>query len=38
MSVILENTKIIKMVESNASGMFIFYNKVLVENSVDDNV
>ena len=27
-----------KMVERNASGMFIFYNKVLVENSVNDNV
>ena len=26
------------MVERNASGMFIFYNKVLVENSVNDNV
>ena len=27
-----------KMVERNAFGMFIFYNKVLVENSVNDNV
>ena len=26
------------MVERNASGMFIFYNKVLVENSVNANV
>ena len=26
------------MMEINASGMFIFYKKVLVQNSVNDNV
>ena len=26
------------MVERNASGMFIFYNELLVPNSVNDNV
>ena len=33
-----EHISSIIMMERNASGMFIFYNNVLVDNSINDNV